>query len=554
MTITWDTSCFNPAPTAIDIYMTAPLNADPNIHSWTNIDYAKGTVNVDLKPKWWNSTALIAMQLNVVQTGTPSFLTEFPAAPVFNVTYDASAAATNSQVAAAANTDVPDSPYTSVNNVYHSGGLSKGALAAAVLIPLLVVFGALGVYVKISRAKEVQKRQRWSQAVDQRMSTITGDWKSITPAGASAAIRQSMALSAADRGTKASSFFAGYGPNPVGRPSSTFSHGEPGQAGLGARYGGVGLGGAIATADGAESAPIRRPPTTASDPSARVSRVSFAADTRPPRPSMGDSLRTSVYTNGTSRASRAYHRATVYDDEDVPPVPSRMDEMQLSPTQTDGPAPLTPQEIRAKIGADASAPRPSVDELMRMPAVSLIRTQEGSNEMVLPPAPPAPVVTYPALPTPAPAPAPAPVQSNFGMPTLNDAPAGAMSSPDEMLKAYAISKKKSLSATPKRGNTIETTTSANGGMRTLYAPPEESPYDEDAYGGYGDSYYGNGSHGHTDSYAGTISEEAVVASATRRVPPGEDNNPFRKSMAVSRAFTDASHYSGYDAEGRGEAR
>ncbi|KAG8974660.1 hypothetical protein FRC05_006994 [Tulasnella sp. 425] len=131
MTITWDTSCFNPAPTAIDIYMTAPLNADPNIHSWTNIDYAKGTVNVDLKPKWWNSTSFIAMELNDVQTGTPSFLTEFPAAPVFNVTYDASAAATNSQVAAAANTDIPDSPYTSVNNVYHSGGLSKGALASA---------------------------------------------------------------------------------------------------------------------------------------------------------------------------------------------------------------------------------------------------------------------------------------------------------------------------------------------------------------------------------------------------------------------------------------
>ncbi|KAG8949016.1 hypothetical protein FRC04_009090 [Tulasnella sp. 424] len=141
MTITWDTSCFNPAPTAIDIYMTAPLNADPNIHSWTNIDYAKGTVNVDLKPKWWNSTSFIAMELNDVQTGTPSFLTEFPAAPVFNVTYDASAAATNSQVAAAANTDIPDSPYTSVNNVYHSGGLSKGALASAKQrSPLLICY------------------------------------------------------------------------------------------------------------------------------------------------------------------------------------------------------------------------------------------------------------------------------------------------------------------------------------------------------------------------------------------------------------------------------
>ncbi|KAG8949018.1 hypothetical protein FRC04_009092 [Tulasnella sp. 424] len=290
------------------------------------------------------------------------------------------------------------------------------------------------------------------------MATI----QAITPAGASAAIRQNMALSGGDRGTKASSFFAGYGPSPVRRPCSTFSHEEPGQSSVSARYDGVGLSdGAMATAEGAEGASIRRPPTTASEPSARVSRVSLSANIHPPHPSTRDSLRTSVYTNDTSRASRAYHRATAHDDEVVPPIPSRLDEMQLRPTQTDGPAPLTPQEIRAKIGADASAPRSSVGELMRMPALSALKKVLTRCFYPPPPAPPAPVVTYPAVPTPALAPAPALVQSNFGMPTLNDPPAGAMSSPDEKLKAYAIFNKKSLRATLKRGNTIETTTSAN---------------------------------------------------------------------------------------------
>ncbi|KAG8971389.1 hypothetical protein FRB90_010509, partial [Tulasnella sp. 427] len=168
LTISWDTSCFNPAPSAIDIYLTAPLTSDPDIHAFTSIDYSKGTVSVDLKPKWWNSTSLISLELNIVEAGTPAQLTQFPSAPLFNVTYDPSTAATNTQVAAAANTDVPDAPYTSVNNIFHGGGLSKGGLAAAVLLPLLAVFVGLGVYVKISRGKEAKKRQRWSQAVDKR--------------------------------------------------------------------------------------------------------------------------------------------------------------------------------------------------------------------------------------------------------------------------------------------------------------------------------------------------------------------------------------------------
>lgn len=347
--------------------MTAPYNAESQIYTWFSVDYRSGQYSVDLKPKWWNSTSSIQMQFNIVQAGTPSFLTSFPLGPLFTVTYDANAAATNTQLAAAANTAVPDSPYMTVNNSYHAGGLSKGKLAAAVLLPLLAVFGGLAVYVVFSRKKEAVKRQRWSQAVDKRMSTISGDWKAMSGAAANHAIRNSVAISG-DRGTKASSFFAGSGP----RPSSTFSSVEPGQAGVGARYGGVGLGGNLSEG---EMSQIRRPNPVGVNPAARVSRVSFAEQAHP-RPSMGDSsLRTSIYTQGT-RASRAFHRGTVYgDDEDVPPVPARPEDIadiHMSPTQTEGPAPLTPSEIRAKIGAAAGdAPRPSIDEgLLKMPAMT----------------------------------------------------------------------------------------------------------------------------------------------------------------------------------------
>ncbi|KAG8974659.1 hypothetical protein FRC05_006993 [Tulasnella sp. 425] len=365
-----------------------------------------------------------SLQVNVSRYHAPEVILDKPiskAADVYSWAMTALEVITGAKSPPPASQTHPTLICTFANNVYHSGGLSKGAPVAAGLIPL-IVFAALGVYVKIPRGRKLKKRQRWSQAVDKRAVIISRDRKAITPAGASAAIGQSMAFFGGDRGTKASSFFADYGTSPVRRPSTTFNHDEPNQAGVGARHGGVDLGGAMATADGAEASTTYH----ASDPSARVYRLSFAFNTLPPRLSKDDSSRTS------SSAPR-------------------------------------------KVLMKWSCPRSS-----------------------------APVVTYAAAPTPAPVPAPAPVQSEFWH---GDPPAGAMSSSDEMLKAYATFKKESLSATSKRENTIETTTSAHGGMRTF--------------------------PGHTDSYAGTISEEAIVAiaSGTRRVPPGEDDNPFRKDMA-----------------------
>ena len=49
---------------------------------------------------------------------------------------------------------------------------------------------ALGVYITIARDKEAKKRQRWSAAVDQRMSTISEDLKSLSGAAASHVVRQ----------------------------------------------------------------------------------------------------------------------------------------------------------------------------------------------------------------------------------------------------------------------------------------------------------------------------------------------------------------------------
>ena len=62
-------------------------------------------------------------------------------------------------------------------------------------MPLLVVAVAIAVYfrIKASRAKGREQRAEFTAQLDQRMSRISTDWKSMTGAGANAAIRASMA-------------------------------------------------------------------------------------------------------------------------------------------------------------------------------------------------------------------------------------------------------------------------------------------------------------------------------------------------------------------------
>ncbi|KAG8951909.1 hypothetical protein FRC03_012340 [Tulasnella sp. 419] len=548
LTVSWDNTCMDPAPQKVDIYLNAPLSNSPEIHYWTDVDYAKGTVDLELRPKWWNSTSTITLQLNIVKANTPSFLTDFGAAPKFVAKYDATAASATG-VPAAADTSVPDEPYTTVNNSYKPGGLSKGSLAAAVLIPLLVVGVALGVYVKFSRAKEAEKRKRWSAKVDARMSTISVDWKSITPTGANAAIRHSMAMSqngsAGNRNTQTSSFFAGNGP----RPSSTF---DGGQAGIGAKWGN-----GIATED-PHMVQIPRPrgSTIGNNPQARVSRVSFAADPRPSLAAERHSIydRSSMFTtNSVNTPTRPYHRSeNASDDEAVPPLPpmsayyanqhgnAASDEIQLSPTQTHGPYTLTPDQIRARLGEEEG--RPSVDgELLKMPALTLMRTTNASNDYVVTPTSatnlindgyvvPSPITPSIDTPTASDVSTRSRATSQY-MPALNEPTA---MSPDAMLAAYAAKKKPS-----KKGSLsgATATASANGGMRVLYAPQSSSSLDEeDPYGGM----------------------DGASSTAGSRLTVIGDKNPFRTSMAVSGrgvsgAYSDTSRYSGVDpAVGRAE--
>nr|GAT43500.1 predicted protein [Mycena chlorophos] len=307
LNVVWQPSldCLQPVPTYVDIYLDNPGASSPRLHMWQAVPYAKGNYTINMQPGWWNSSSSATLQIMIVSTGTQPFLSTLPAGPVFTATTSSNGTATSGALSNQATTVVTTTTLAGVS----SHKLTGGQKAAAVLLPLLFVILLALAYVKISRARGAAKRTEWSEKLDKRMSTISTDWKSITAAGASEAVRQSIA-----RNSTAFSF--GFGairtgnvegdpvvmgekPLPIPRSSLDVSEKDQPRTSLGT---GVG---------------VRRPrPSNASAPPDRASRAVSFADAAHPRPSMS-----SAY----SRSSRAFHVGSTYGDleaEEAPPVPA----------------------------------------------------------------------------------------------------------------------------------------------------------------------------------------------------------------------------------------
>jgi hypothetical protein len=210
-------------------------------------------------------------------------------------------------------------------------------------MPLLfVLFLVVLAYVKLKRERGKENRKRWSEAIDSRMSTISTTWKPISVAGAQAAIRNSIA---GDSSNRASSFSFGNI-----RPTSTVAV-EGGQAGIGSRAR------TVLPGQSNGSVHLRSSATSSQIMAERVSRVSFAPDLRP-----------SSETRRTV-ASRAFHTAiipplpdTEWEASQSPTRNSDQDET-LSPTQTNGPEPLSVEDIQARLAGETTS-HPSVDAVM----------------------------------------------------------------------------------------------------------------------------------------------------------------------------------------------
>ncbi|KAJ7645013.1 hypothetical protein B0H17DRAFT_1148538 [Mycena rosella] len=309
LSMTWQPSlnCLLPTPSLVDIYLYAPGQTNPRLHIWEGVPYAPGNYSAELMPRWWNSSSSINLQVMLVPTNSPPFLSPIPAGPVFTATYTAT---TSGALAAAADPsltgqDTGKTVVTPPMGAVSSHHLSKGATAAAVLLPLLFVLLLVAAYLKVSRARGAAQRSAWSEKLDKRMSTISQDWKAITPGGAREAVRHSLAVS-----RHSFSFGATDASSDVDAPAVVMGEKPPRvsaedlpRTSLGSGVG-VGVG-------------ARRPKTHASPPDRQSRAVSFAESAHP-RPSMTGTA--SVY----SRTSRAFHTASTYGDAegDAPPVPA----------------------------------------------------------------------------------------------------------------------------------------------------------------------------------------------------------------------------------------
>lgn len=297
-----------------------------------------------MDPNWWGLDQSVQLQLQIVQHGAPHW--EGTVGPVWTATYDSSKG-------------VPPKPSGGdpsiaqrVKNIIHE--MPGGSIAAAVLIPLLFVAGVVAFfYIRRARRKTEAKKNRFSKAVDQRMSTISTDWRSISGAGANAAVRNSMAVrgSVIDGGE---------------RPASIFANN---QAGIGA----------LRTSE--EKVPqmdeMRRARQSVFTNGERNSRISFAPDVRT---SYAEKENPRLPSAVRGLNVRSFHQGHSFEEE-------RYDEhdrdLAMSPTQAAGPPLLQPGEIAAR--ASGENDRDFQREVLQMPAMTLMRTGGASDsEMVLP--------------------------------------------------------------------------------------------------------------------------------------------------------------------------
>ncbi|KAJ7187417.1 hypothetical protein C8R46DRAFT_856244, partial [Mycena filopes] len=477
LNIQWksELDCLPGSPSLVDILLYAPGAATPIMHSWTGVAYAPGNYTVNLAPKWWNATEKCSLQLMVIPTNTPPFLSTIPAGPVFTATYAAPAAGA-SVPAAADLTSGPQSGGSTVVTATALAGvsthsMSAGKKAAAVLLPLIFVLLLGLAYLKVSRARGAAKRSAWSEKLDKRMSTISQDWKAITPGGAKEAVRQSIAHS---RNSVSVSVFAFGAINPPAVEGEPVVMGEKASV----RGGSIeisekdlprtSLGSGVGVGVGA------RRPRTHANTTERGSRAVSFADAAHPRPSMS-----SAY----SRGSRAFHTGSTYNDfadgagDEAPPVPALPSPSRISafgggsytsPRQTAGPLTLTPDDIRRRMtsGPNPNANNPnamnagnnngagqwrqSVDEVFG--ALSMMRTgteddndNDGGEYLFAPPVAET-VFAYPGTPAAATSSFNSTPASPFAMPMSTPT-----MSPDAMLRAYATKKHASSHGAPTGG-------------------------------------------------------------------------------------------------------
>ncbi|GAA6047108.1 hypothetical protein JCM3770_004200 [Rhodotorula araucariae] len=305
LVLTWDPSCVTVSSATVDLYLSVEEDVGwLRVHQWQDVPYADGSLQTQFKPSWWNASTgagSVSAQFSLVPSGQPSWNTPAPAGPVFTIAYNGS----YPSVTQTADQSIYTGP--SVESVSdpksRSSAPSGGKLAAAVLIPIIVVALAAVGYVLWYKRKKRPEKKRVSAVVDHRMSMISqGTWqpRPSMASGRPGSVHPSHHRPAASHhsGTNRGSYFAD--PN---HRQSTYSF--------------------AGSAAGASS-PLRPPPPAEMRQTGhgeRASRVSFAGEVYIPRPSFASNTRPgSVHTHSSLHQSQLRHSAFLPDGSE--PLPS----------------------------------------------------------------------------------------------------------------------------------------------------------------------------------------------------------------------------------------
>ena len=155
LTLQWNPECVRNASN-IDIYLYSHQQQSANIpiHAWTRIEAESNHVNVSLDSRWWNATDEAKMNIQIVDSGHLPWDTNHPISHTWTVTNPGGGSEGSSFNIVKMGL---------ITDFGSSTGLSKGALAAAVICPIvgtLIFLIAAFIFVhRRNRNKHIKERE-----------------------------------------------------------------------------------------------------------------------------------------------------------------------------------------------------------------------------------------------------------------------------------------------------------------------------------------------------------------------------------------------------------
>ncbi|PWN31924.1 uncharacterized protein FA14DRAFT_127083 [Meira miltonrushii] len=493
--ISWNPACLDPAGGEIDIYLYAPQQPSANlpIHAWTHIPATTGSFPVKLAPVWWNvvpnTTSSVELSLNIVPTGNQPWDTANPFGPTWTATYTAPANGESPPKDAVAGSEV-----NKLVSIFYKGGhITAGGKAAAIICPLIVLFVAIGIFVRKLHINRNNKTADWADHMDKRMSQISLDWQSGGDGSAGPM-----------PGSRPASFMGR--PQSAYRPSldhvralynANLANGSTSQtnlAGMGANIGEGDFDHEMSEAQG--HARSITDSSFARQSQYRASRVSFAPSTDVGTTQHGHASARGHSKNSASiprvGANSGYRGSSARDSQfQVPKIDPRFkaeshlrntenfdddDELMMSPTQEEGARPLNLENVRRSIDDDVR------NSMLRYPALEMV-TNNGS-ELHLPHADNRPISGIADIRSQSPQDYLRPQMQTGMLPPSN------ATSPDDAMRQYAA--QRAAGGSPMPSNTMRTLYSAAqpqnvsppmGGHRAVHSI-EASTINEDDVVGY----------------------------------------------------------------------